>query len=142
MGNTIGKVYYSQTKSKWELSTDFIMIVGKYLESNKDFINIMKVCKKYKELVLMYKFNPINDISLFENIQTQHFYERSDVERKKDNLYQYIYWFNDDELIKNKKDNEIFKPINAYKYIINNISLYFNPLHSSNIGILLPIYLL
>jgi len=54
----------------FELTIDFIMIIGKYLESNKDYINIMKVCKKYKELVLMYKFNPINDISLFENFQT------------------------------------------------------------------------
>ena len=63
----------SEDKSKWQMTGDFIITVGKYFKSNKDFINIMKVCKKYKELVLMYKFNPINDISLFENIQTQHF---------------------------------------------------------------------
>ena len=50
---------------KWKLTVDFIMIVGKYVETNNDFINIMKVFKKYKELVLMYKFNPISDISLY-----------------------------------------------------------------------------
>ena len=103
------------------MTVDFIMIVGKYLESSKDFINVMKVCKKYKELVSMYKFNPISDISLFENIQTQHFYEKKVVEMKKKGLYQCIYWYKDAELMKNKKDNEIFKPINAYKYIVNNI---------------------
>ncbi len=39
------------------------MIVGMYLESNSDYITIMKICKKYEELVLMYKFYLINDIS-------------------------------------------------------------------------------
>ena len=96
------------------------MIIGKYLESNNDFINIMKVCKKYELIVSMYKFNPISDISLFENIQTQHFYNEEDVESKKAGLFQYIYWFNDCKLMKNKKDNEIFKA-DPYKYIVNNI---------------------
>ena len=90
-----------------------MIIIGKYFESNKDFNNAMKVNKKYEQLVLMYKFNPISDISLFENIQTQHFYNKQDVNNKKDGLYQYIYWFNDEELKKNKKDNEIFKPTKA-----------------------------
>ena len=61
-----------------QLTIDFIMIVGKYFEGSNDFINVMKVCKKYEELVSMYKFNPISDISLFENIQTQHFYKKED----------------------------------------------------------------
>jgi hypothetical protein len=57
------------------LSIDYMMIVGKYFESNEDFINLMKVCKKYQELVDMYHFNPIQDARLFTNhIQTQHFY--------------------------------------------------------------------
>ena len=50
-----------------------MMIVGKYFKSNKDYINVMKVNKKYEQLVLMYKFNPISDTSLFKNVQTQHF---------------------------------------------------------------------
>ena len=53
----------TEDKQKWQLTVDFIMIVGKYFESNKDYINIMKICKRYEELVLMYKFNPISDIS-------------------------------------------------------------------------------
>ena len=99
------------------------MIIGKYFKSNKDYINIMKVCKKYKELVLMYKFNPISDISLFENIQTQHFYNKQDIDNKKNGMYQYIYWYYDYKLIKNKKDNEIFKDIIYNRYISNNIPI-------------------
>ena len=113
----------TEDKSKYELTIDFIMIVGKYFESSNDFINAMKVCKIYQELVLMNKFSPISDIILFDNIQTQHFYNKEDVNNEKDGLYQYIYWFNDGNLMKNKKDNEIFKSINAYKYITNNISI-------------------
>ena len=109
---------YQPLKDKWQMTVDFIMIVGKYFKSSNDFINVMKVCKKYEELVLMYKFNPISNISLFENIQTQHFYKRKDVKNKKDGLFQYIYWYYDyEELKKNKKDNEIFKPIIPYKFI-------------------------
>ena len=100
----------TEDKSKWQMTVDFVMIVGKYFQSSKDFVNVMKVCKRYEELALMYKFNPISDISLFENIQTQHFYNPEDVENKRDGLYQYIYWYLQDyEKFKNKKDNEIFK---------------------------------
>lgn len=65
-------------KQDGKLTVDFIMIVGKYFESANDFINVMKVCKKYEELVLMYKFNPIVVdellIELFHNKQTLHIY--------------------------------------------------------------------
>ena len=77
----------------------------------------MKVCKKYDELVLMYKFNPISDISLFEKTETQHFYNKEDIKNKKDGMYQYIYWFKDDELNKNRKDNEIIKIVTNNKYM-------------------------
>ena len=103
----------AEDKSKFELTIDFIMIVGKYFKTNADFINIMKVCKKYQELVLMYKFNPISDIKLFENIQTQYFYNKDDIKNKKNGLFRYIHWYRIDynELIENKKDNEIFKNV-------------------------------
>ena len=83
-------------KTKWELTLNFIMIVGKYFNNSNDFINAMKVCKRYKELVSMYKFNPISDISIFENIQTQHFYKENDVRKRRKGLYKYIHWYEAD----------------------------------------------
>ena len=107
----------TEDKSKWQMTVDFVMIVGKYFQSSKDFVNVMKVCKRYEELALMYKFNPISDISLFENIQTQHFYKEEDIKNKKEGLFRYIYWFSKNyEDFKNKGNNEIFKNmvLNAY----------------------------
>ena len=47
-----------------------MMNISKYFISNNDYINIMKVNTKYYNLVLMYHFNPINDIYLFIKMQT------------------------------------------------------------------------
>jgi len=45
----------------------------------------------------MYKFNPISDISLFENIQTQHFYIKEDIKNKK-GLFECICWYLNNEI--------------------------------------------
>ena len=52
---------YSFDKSKYEITIDVMMIICKYFELNNDYINIMKMNKKYHELVEMYHFNIIND---------------------------------------------------------------------------------
>ena len=58
----------------------------------------------------MYHFNPISDISLFENIETQYLYDEKDV--RKEGMYQYIYWYERDYNIFDKKhENEIFKRV-------------------------------
>ena len=44
-------------------------IIAKYFEEKVDYINVMKVSKRYHDLVKMYHFNPIQDYSLFENIE-------------------------------------------------------------------------
>ena len=100
-----------ESKQKWEISVDFMLIIGKYFNSSKDYVNTMKVCKRYNQLVQMYHFNPISDCSLFEKIETQHFYHKEDVEKKREGMFEYIYWIDDEELKRNKKDNEIFKDI-------------------------------
>ena len=46
---------------KWKITIDIMMIVGKYFKTNKDFINVMKLTKKYHDLTQMYHFNPISD---------------------------------------------------------------------------------
>ena len=81
----------SDDKSKWEQTIDVMMITGKYLESNKDFINLMKVSKKYNELVLMYHYNLISDPSLFENMETQYFYKPEDVLNIKEGMKKYVH---------------------------------------------------
>ena len=82
------------------ITIDYMMIIGKYFMSNADYINIMKVCKMYKSLVLMYRYNPISDCRLFKNIETQHFYVYRDVFYRNRNMFQYVYWV-DMFLIKN-----------------------------------------
>lgn len=78
--------------NKNELTIDYMMIIGKYFESNNDFINTMKLSKRYQELAEMYYFNPISDTSLFENIETQHFYKNDDLNQILPNKFQYINW--------------------------------------------------
>ena len=43
-------VDYLLTKEKWEITIDSMMIIGKYFESNKDFICVMKANRKYRQL--------------------------------------------------------------------------------------------
>ena len=58
-------------EAKWEITENVMMIVGKYFDSKYDFINVMKVSKKYKRLVKRYYFNPISDCGLFKNMKSQ-----------------------------------------------------------------------
>lgn len=97
----------SFNEEKWKLSIDFIMIISKYFITNKDFINIIKVCKKYKELLELFKFNPISNPILFSNIQTQYFYNNQDFIYALPNMYRYIYFgeFNKYQINKIKEIN-------------------------------------
>lgn len=92
----------------------------KYFESCRDFVNVMRVCKRYHDLIQMYHFNPISDWRLFENMETQDLYGEKD--RKKEGLKKYVYWYSNSKLKKNKKRNEIIKRINTYKYVVNNVN--------------------
>ena len=71
------------------ITYDLMMIVGKYFETNRDFINLMKVCRSYNDIVSAYHFNPISDTSLFENMQTQVFYNKEDLRKNKSNMFDY-----------------------------------------------------
>ena len=74
----------------FRLTIDLIMIVGKYLEEAIDYINLIRLNKKFKDLLEMYKMNPISDWSIFPNIQTQHFYNRNDINNLNQNVFRYI----------------------------------------------------
>ena len=42
---------YSKTKSKWEINMEQMVMIGKYFKTNQEYVNVMKVSKKYEKLV-------------------------------------------------------------------------------------------
>lgn len=89
---TNGKEKEVKKDDNFRLTIDYMMIVGKYFESNNDFINTMKINHRYQELVSMYYFNPISDTTLFENLETQHFYNENDLNNQLQDKFRYINW--------------------------------------------------
>ncbi|KAL7711750.1 hypothetical protein QTN25_010579 [Entamoeba marina] len=77
----------------YKLDSYSILITSKYLNSTQDYINIMCVCKKFKETTEKLRFNPIPVTSkkLFPNIQTQYLYSEDDIKIK--GIEQYQIWF-------------------------------------------------
>ena len=65
-------------------------------KSNNYYINIMKLNKKYNNLVEMYHFNIINDCELFINIEIQLLYNCK--VKKKEGTNKYVYLYNIDNL--------------------------------------------
>ena len=60
-GLSCKKAEATEDKTKWEMTIDVIMIVGKYLESNRDFVNLMKLTKKY----IIVNIPAVADVILF-----------------------------------------------------------------------------
>ena len=50
---------YKMSNENWKLTLDVMMIIGKYFMSSTDFINVMKLSKKFNQLNKMYHYNPI-----------------------------------------------------------------------------------
>ena len=78
-------------KSEIGITIDIMMIIGKYFEENEDYINVMKISKRYHDLTQMYHFNPISDPTIFENMETQYFYSSDDMNRRKEGMNRYIF---------------------------------------------------
>ncbi|KAL7720900.1 hypothetical protein QTN25_002110 [Entamoeba marina] len=76
-----------------QLDSYSLLIVSKYFESTFDYINIMCVCKKFKETTVKLRYNPIpiTSLKLFPNIQTQYIYTANE-ERIK-GIDQYEIWY-------------------------------------------------
>ncbi|ELP89441.1 hypothetical protein EIN_390660 [Entamoeba invadens IP1] len=53
-----------------------MMVVSRYFEYENDYINIIQVCKKYVNLLELFRYNPIpvTSTKLFPNIQTHYLY--------------------------------------------------------------------
>ena len=128
----------SEDKEKWKITTDAMMIIGKYFGMNEDYINVMRVCKKYRDLVKMYHFNPIQDCELFEKMESQHFYFNPNnktqrrtsfnyfgKEREKEGMHQYIYWYAVEESMmvndeKHKYKENILTNLGGGKYKVSS----------------------
>ncbi|ELP86202.1 hypothetical protein EIN_515520 [Entamoeba invadens IP1] len=59
-----------------------MMIVSKYFDCLYQFEKLVLVCKKFKEIPLMFHFNPIQwnpkMVNYFENVETLHLYDKQD----------------------------------------------------------------
>ncbi|KAL7712951.1 hypothetical protein QTN25_009432 [Entamoeba marina] len=67
-------------KNTKRLDSYSMLIVSKYLSTKRDYINIICVCKKFKETTEKLRFNPIpiTSLKLFPKIQTQYLYSPKD----------------------------------------------------------------
>ncbi|ELP92532.1 hypothetical protein EIN_276510 [Entamoeba invadens IP1] len=113
-----------------------VMIISKYLETIKDFINLELVCKKFRENMEKFHFNPIplniKTLGYFPNIETLHLWDVKDetfgngfmtnTEEKVDNenktvlnrkFFRIIVWFNVnfETVDRNKNRNIEFKNV-------------------------------
>ena len=62
-----------------------MMIICKYFNRDRDFVNVMKVNTTYKDIVDMYHYNPTNRVDLFENAETvymyKHYFDYNDLDK-------------------------------------------------------------
>ena len=108
--------YYQDIKSKWEIDIYSMLIIGKYLKSNNDYINVMKVCKKFNQLTQMYHYNLIDECELFINMQSQYFYSGGNRRPTRKGMKHYVYWYTVEyPTFCRRKTNEVFKRV-----ILNN----------------------
>lgn len=69
---------FGYCKDKWSIQADYMLIVGKYLETPKDYVNVTRVSKQYQNFIEMFRYNPIGNTDLFPNAQTIHFYQENE----------------------------------------------------------------
>ncbi|KAL7721752.1 hypothetical protein QTN25_001397 [Entamoeba marina] len=76
-----------------QLDSYSMLICSKYFIQNQDFINIICVCKKFKETTEKLRYNPISitSLKLFPKIQTQYLYNESDKKINGIDKYEIIY---------------------------------------------------
>ena len=80
------------------ITIDLMMIIGKYFETSNDFINVIKLNSRYKDICAMYRMNPISDTRLFPKMETQHFYKEDDTNYRIRGLHKYVFWNEVDQL--------------------------------------------
>ncbi|BFU21028.1 Leucine rich repeats (6 copies), putative [Entamoeba histolytica] len=80
-----------------QLGYNEIMIVSKYFEDIKDFINLEIGIKRFQGNMEQFHFNPIplNQYSrkLFPNIETFHIYNKEDKIFEDGRIFKYVIWY-------------------------------------------------
>lgn len=59
------EAHIQQFGRRTNIPFDYMMVIGWYLDTFKDHVNLMRVCKEYKDLNERYLFNPIDDYEDF-----------------------------------------------------------------------------
>lgn len=92
----------------YHIDDHYMVIVGRYLETSRDFVNLTRVSRRYRHLIEIYRYNPISDPSLFANMKTQHFYESDDYAKYYNgDAEMFMFWKMDDDQIAMVCDNDI-----------------------------------
>ncbi|EDR25654.1 hypothetical protein, conserved [Entamoeba dispar SAW760] len=112
-----------------------LLEVGNYFIRTNDFFNLMMVCKKFRTLTELYKYNPIDDYHIFPNIIEQRFYHRLPIFlreesfRKKPKMKKYtnVYLTSHLEALKLKN-----------KYGIDSINTIYDNVDCEHFGMKIP----
>ncbi|KAL7719290.1 hypothetical protein QTN25_003656 [Entamoeba marina] len=93
--------------NKTQLDSYSILICSKYFETKQDFINIICVCKKFKETTEKLRYNPIsiNTLKLFPKIQTQYLYDKEENIMNNVKQHRITYTVDFEEFMKTKDRN-------------------------------------
>ena len=115
------------------LNQNEMLIVSKYFDKINDYINIIKTCKEYNEILNLLNYNPIplnsKNYKFFTNLQTYHIYNKKHFKdfEKYDKISK-INWcivnYNIYLMFKNKEDilKMEFKNIILTKNNLNNLN--------------------
>ncbi|KAL7711975.1 Leucine rich repeat protein [Entamoeba marina] len=102
----------------YQVDSYSMLIVSKYFKTTQDFINVICVCKKFKETTEKLRFNPIpiKSLKLFPKIQTQYLYSKHDVMLKGVENFEAYYVIDYKQYLKLKGNNINFHHIKYTKY--------------------------
>ncbi|ELP90685.1 hypothetical protein EIN_023840 [Entamoeba invadens IP1] len=74
-----------------------LLIVAKYFVTISDFVSLVQVCKKFREIIDTYHFNPIrlnkHTFPFFSHIETLHVYSKEDELFTHSTIYKRIFWY-------------------------------------------------
>ncbi|KAL7720404.1 Leucine rich repeat protein bspa family [Entamoeba marina] len=93
--------------AKVKLDSYSILICSKYFKEETDFVNLVCVCKKFKETTEKLRFNPIsvNSLKLFPKIQTQLLYTEDDTMIEGIDNYEILYEVSYDQYLNFRQNN-------------------------------------